>query len=53
MAKSGCITECREAIEELYNFLYVNNIGNPDAMNAIIDEFTEAGFIDQVLVILN
>ncbi|CAF1066449.1 unnamed protein product [Adineta ricciae] len=46
--KSGCIRECREALEELYDFLHINNIANPNLANSIIDKFTEAGFLDQL-----
>ena len=48
--KSGSVRECREAIEELYEFLLTHNIGDPRAMNSILDTFTEAGFLDQVSV---
>ena len=48
VAKSGCVRECREAIEELYDFLHANNIGDQSSIDSIIDKFTEAGFIDQV-----
>ncbi|CAF2680533.1 unnamed protein product [Rotaria sp. Silwood2] len=44
---SGSVRECREALEELYEFLLINNIGNPNAIHSILDKFTEAGFIDQ------
>ena len=40
--------ECREALEELYEFLIAHNIGDPNAINSILDKFTEAGFMDQV-----
>jgi hypothetical protein len=48
--KSGSVRECREAIEELYEFLHTQNIGDPRAINSILDTFTEAGFLDQVSV---
>ena len=47
--KSGSVRECREAIEELYEFLLAQNIGNPKSINSILDTFTEAGFLDQVI----
>ena len=47
--KSGSVRECREAIEELYEFLLAQNIGSPKSINSILDTFTEAGFLDQVI----
>jgi hypothetical protein len=46
--KSGSIKECRDSLEDLYDFLAANNIGDPNMTNAILDTFTDAGFIDQV-----
>ena len=48
VTKSGSVQECREALEELYEFLIAYNIGDPNAINSILDKFTEAGFMDQV-----
>ncbi len=50
MTKSGSVRECREALEELYEFLLANNIGKPTAIHSILDKFTEAGFMDQVRI---
>ncbi|CAF3805529.1 unnamed protein product [Rotaria sp. Silwood1] len=48
VSKSGSIRECREALEELYEFFITHGIGNPNAVHSILDQFTDAGFIDQV-----
>ncbi|CAF1008768.1 unnamed protein product [Rotaria sordida] len=48
VTKSGSVRECREALEELYEFLIAHNIGNPSAIHSILDKFTEAGFMDQL-----
>lgn len=48
VTKSGSVRECRDALEELYEFLSMNQIGTSNAINSILDKFTEAGFIDQV-----
>ncbi|CAF5123346.1 unnamed protein product, partial [Rotaria sp. Silwood1] len=48
VSKSGSIRECREALEELYEFLITHGIGNPNAIHSILDQFTDAGFTDQV-----
>ena len=48
--KIGSVGECREAIEELKEFSLAQNIGNPKAINSILDTFIEAGFLDQVIL---
>jgi hypothetical protein len=50
VTKSGAVKECREALEELYEFLLAHNIGDPNAIHSIVDKFTEAGLMDQVKV---
>ena len=50
VTKSGSVRECREGLEELYEFLLAHNIGNPLAIHSILDKFTEAGFMDQVRI---
>ena len=49
ISKSGSVRECREALEELYEFLARNTIDNPGVIYSILDKFTEAGFIDQII----
>jgi len=48
VTKSGSVRECREALEELYEFLLAHKIGNPNSIHSVVDKFTEADLMDQV-----
>ncbi|CAF0900645.1 unnamed protein product, partial [Didymodactylos carnosus] len=47
VTKSGSVQECREGLEELYEFVGTYSADITNAINSIIDKFTEASLMDQ------